>query len=82
MAFAGVGTPMKEVVCRVSRLNLANRKAEKAAMRNAVYGIYASKGIRNVGVCTSLNKEKMMNAGATPKLTLSANESSSFPIVE
>ena len=35
-AFAGVGNPMNSVVCRVSVLNLANRKAEKAAMRNAV----------------------------------------------
>ena len=33
---AGVGTPMKDDVCRVSMLNLANRKAENAAIRNAV----------------------------------------------
>ena len=31
-----VGTPMKDDVCRVSILNLANRKAEKAAIRKAV----------------------------------------------
>ena len=29
-AFAGVGKPIKEDVCLVSMLNLANRKAEKA----------------------------------------------------
>lgn len=34
-AFAGVGIPMKEEVCRVSILNLANRRAEKMAMKNA-----------------------------------------------
>lgn len=34
-ALAGVGKPMKEVVCRVSRLNLANLRAEKAAMTKA-----------------------------------------------
>ena len=35
-ALAGVGSPMKEVVCRVSKLNFAKRKAEKAAMSKAV----------------------------------------------
>ncbi len=34
-ALAGVGKPMKVVAWRVSRLNLANLSAEKAAMRNA-----------------------------------------------
>ena len=34
-ALAGVGTPMNEVVCRSSKLNFANRKAEKAAMTKA-----------------------------------------------
>ena len=34
-ALAGVGTPMKEVVWRSSRLNLASRNAEKAAMMKA-----------------------------------------------
>jgi hypothetical protein len=32
-AFAGVGRPMKPIDCRVSRLNLANLRAEKAAIR-------------------------------------------------
>ena len=35
-ALAGVGTPMNDVVCRSSRLNFANLRAEKAAMMNAV----------------------------------------------
>ena len=34
-AFAGVGNPIKPIVWRSSRLNLANLKAEKAAMINA-----------------------------------------------
>ena len=35
-AFAGVGSPIKEVVWRSSKLNLANRNAEKAAITNAI----------------------------------------------
>lgn len=34
-ALAGVGRPMKVVVCRSSKLNLANRNAENGAMRKA-----------------------------------------------
>lgn len=35
-AFAGVGTPIKESVCRVSMLNLANLSAEKTAIISAM----------------------------------------------
>ena len=35
---AGVGKPMKEVLWRSSKLNLAKRKAEKAAMMKAANG--------------------------------------------
>ena len=34
-ALAGVGSPMNEVVCLVSRLNLARRIAENAAITKA-----------------------------------------------
>lgn len=34
-ALAGVGIPMKDVVCLVSMLNFANRNAEKMAIMNA-----------------------------------------------
>ena len=34
-ALAGVGSPMNEVVCRSSRLNLARRSAENAAITKA-----------------------------------------------
>ena len=37
-ALAGVGSPMNDVVCRVSRLNLASRNAENAAITNAKNG--------------------------------------------
>jgi hypothetical protein len=36
MAFAGVGNPIKEDVCRVSILNLANLNAEKTGIRKAM----------------------------------------------
>ena len=35
-ALAGVGRPMKDDVCRSSRLNFASLNAEKAAMTKAV----------------------------------------------
>ena len=34
-AFAGVGSPRKELVCRSSRLNFASLRAENAGIRNA-----------------------------------------------
>lgn len=37
-AFAGVGMPINDVVCRSSRLNLAKRNAEKAAITKATNG--------------------------------------------
>lgn len=33
IAFAGVGSPMNESLCRVSTLNLANRKEENTAIK-------------------------------------------------
>ena len=35
--FAGVGTPIKELVCRVSILNFANRMQEKIVIKNGIY---------------------------------------------
>ena len=37
-ALAGVGSPMKPIVWRSSRLNFAKRRAEKAAMMYATNG--------------------------------------------
>ena len=36
MATAGVGTPIKDDVCRVSLLNIANRTAEKIVIIKAI----------------------------------------------
>ena len=48
-AFAGVGRPINEVVCRVSILNLPNRSAENTAIMNAVYGKISEIGCMNAG---------------------------------
>lgn len=40
-ALAGVGNPMNLSVCRVSRLNLANRTADKSGMINVRYGSHS-----------------------------------------
>ena len=48
-ALAGVGTPMKEVVWRSSKLNFANLNAENAAMMKAAYGKYSRNGSRKLG---------------------------------
>ena len=37
-AFAGTGRPTKELVCRVSLLNLASRNAENTEIKKAAYG--------------------------------------------
>ena len=79
-ALAGVGTPMKEVVWRSSRLNFASLRAEKAAMMKATYGNQGRKGSRNSGYSITKSCENTMVAGATPKVTSSASESSSLPI--
>ena len=76
IAFAGVGIPIKEDVCRESILNFANRKAEKTGIRNAMYGKNEFSGV------ITLNHEKRMTPGATPKLTTSDKESSCFPTSE
>ena len=85
-ALAGVGKPINESVCRVSILNLANRNAEKAAMINADVAMnhpQVNMSIDRPSFDTAGNsKVYMIVAGATPKLTTSANESSSLPITE
>ena len=79
IAFAGVGRPMKDDICRVSTLNFANRKAEKIGMRNAMYG--KSQLISGAIVCVC-SHEKRIIPGAIPKLITSDRESSSFPTSE
>lgn len=48
-AFAGVGRPMKPIVCRSSRLNLASLNAENAAIMKAANGNTWRSGSRNAG---------------------------------
>jgi hypothetical protein len=82
IAFAGVGTPIKESVWRVSRLNFARRIAEKTGITNAIYAIMSvpKRGIPIIGNVFCFNIIKIIAAGTTPKETTSASESSSFPI--
>ena len=48
-ALAGVGSPIKELVCLSSRLNFANLSAEKAAITNAMNGINLATGSKTGG---------------------------------
>ena len=83
IALAGVGNPINESVCRVSMLNLANRNAEKTVMKYAESATSQPKGYNKPFlIATENNIQYMTEAGATPKLTTSANESSCFPISE
>ncbi len=75
IAFAGVGNPLKESLWVSSRLKIANRKAEKVAIAKAIKGSHSD----SLAFPMSLY---MTTAGNTPKLTMSASESSSFPIGE
>ena len=85
-ALAGVGSPINESLCRVSMLNFANRNAEKTAMINAGTATHHPQVQISTGnpcfLAAVNNRAYMIEAGATPKLTISASESSSFPIAE
>ena len=62
-------------------LNFAKRKAENAAIKNAVKGIRRKTNslAMNDGYATWLNNVKIIADGAMPKVTQSAKESSSNP---
>ena len=92
-ALAGVGKPMKPIVCLSSRLNLASLSAEKAAMRKARKGVWENTiDTMLFNMPSSISRRyiplrfairlKSMAEGATPKVTTSASESSSLPIGE
>jgi len=81
MAWAGTGRPKNDVVWRVSILNFANRNAEKMGMANAesssslhIHDSFHDRLYNNLSI-----KLNNIIPGATPKLTKSASESSSFP---
>lgn len=75
IAFAGMGIPMKEVVCRVSILNLASLTAPATGMRSTVQRSHS-------WVADSARSPKSIMAGATPNVTRSHRESSSLPRFE
>ena len=84
IAWAGTGSPKKEVVWRVSILNLANRNAEKMGMANAdsksnlhIHDSFHDKLYSSLSI-----KLNIIIPGATPKLITSDSESSSFPMGE
>ncbi len=71
-ACAGVGTPMNASLCRVSILNLANRTAAKTGSAKPIHA--------HTPMLEVVNRFLIMMPGSTPKLTMSASESSSLPI--
>ena len=77
IALAGVGSPMNDDVWRSSRLNFARRYADRAGIRNAVY---FKKFILSLLRVRLFIMPKTIKAGATPKVTTSAKESSSLPM--
>ena len=84
MACAGTGRPKKEVVWRVSILNFAKRSAEKMGITNAdsSRSLHIHDSFHDKLYSSWSIKLKSIIPGATPKLTISARESSSFPMGE
>ena len=84
MACAGTGRPKKDFVWRVSILNFANRSAEKTGIANAESrsNLYIQNSFHDKLYNRLSIKLNSIIPGATPKLTTSANESSSFPMGE
>ncbi len=78
---AGIGTPLKPYCCVLSRLNLAKRYAPAAAINNdgTSHSIETS---RPSSCFAKLSRKNWytISDGATPKLTISARESSCLPI--
>lgn len=73
--FIGVLSPIKSWLCRSSTLNFANRSAENTVTKKPKYG-------RKTRLLLSFNIIKKTTPGTKPKLTISAKESNSFPIVD
>jgi len=77
---AGVGKPLKDVVCDVSILNLASLRAAHTGITEGIIIAIINKPISPevIGNEADINW-LIINPGATPKLITSARESSSFP---
>ena len=74
-ALAGVGTPIKESLWRVSKLNFPRRYAENAAMTAGAKPMIENPIFSSNAPAICIAK----NAGATPNVTMSASESSCLP---
>lgn len=74
IANAGVGKPLNSFDWSVM-LNIAKRIAENTIIMNEIKG-------KNALSDKFFIKEKTRNVGASPKLTMSDNESNSFPNIE
>lgn len=75
-----MGIPIKDNDCLVSLLNLASLKAEKTGIAKGKPSKIEGIGVFKVKVA-SINS-MAIKAGNTPKVTISAKESKSFPIGE
>jgi hypothetical protein len=75
IALAGVGSPIKVFVWRVSTLKFANLKAEKTAIKKEINAKYILEELK-------VSKEYKIIEGKIPKVTISAKESNSLPISE
>ena len=71
IAFAGVAKPINDSCWRSSTLNLARRKAEKAAISNAMPAHHPKIG---------LSQQNSIIDGANPNVISSAKESNSTPM--
>src|SRR5260221_2411374 len=73
IVLAGVLRPLNESCCVSSTLKMASRKAEQTAIKKPTKGRYGL--FEMAAIILYITK-----AGSKPKLTMSANESSSLPI--
>jgi len=71
-AWAGVGTPINESLWRASILNFARRMADKTVNARPIHD--------HAPAPEAVNKFFIKIPGNTPKLTISASESSSLPM--
>jgi hypothetical protein len=87
-AFAGIGKPLNVFVCVESKLNIASRIAphtgiiEGININNIAFMLSEFISIGPFNDMDSLRRRYIIIPGATPKLTMSARLSSSFPIAE
>ena len=83
MALAVVVSPWNSVCCESSTLNFASRRAEKAVIRKGTQAPAArAVSLHSHRLSDVPKRVNRMAAGANPKETMSASESSSTPMPE